>query len=300
MSTFIQVNSRHRPGCLACGEGQVEAREASTLKRQLAAFVGGRVTLGGAEPTADPRLPAMIQALCARGADEVLIETDGVSSAEPGVVERLVEAGLQAVRLRLGAVETGAWDRHMGCPIHIKDAWKGARALLNGGVGLSVEVPLSRANLSQIGAIVAGVATRLSEVESVTLRPVAYDIPEAQSAHAADMRARAEREVVSISDMAQALMDAHAAADGHGLRVVFDAREGLPLCALSESPSLIEDVRRGRTRGGERPEGCHTCALLERCGGQSPTHAMPRSLRSTRRIHTRKPSSSGLFARHAG
>ena len=273
MSTFIHVNSLREAGCLACGVGSVEPAAAKRLKRDLSGFTGGRVTLGGAEPTRDGRLAAMVAALKARGAEEIVVETDGVSAALPGFAELLARAGVSAVRLRLGAVESAVWDPVSGCPEHIADAWLGAQAYIAAGIDVSVEIPLARSNVEQVGFLVAAVKERLPEVTSLTLRPVSYTLPVETSAHARDVMERAEREMVEIPELAQALGDSIDASEGAPLRVVFDARAGLPLCALRERPKAIDAVRRRNEASRERPDACYSCSLQERCGGQDSMHA---------------------------
>ena len=273
MSTFIPLNTTRAPGCLVCGDGEVRAREPQALKGELAAFAGGRVTLGGAEPCEEPKLVAIIEALRRRGAEEIVCESEGVRFADPAFTARLFDAGLSAVRLRLGALETRAWERSCGCPIHLERAWAGARAIIDAGLSLSVELPVARSNVASVRQVVSEVALRLPEVTSLTLRPVAYTLPSEESAHGADVLRRAREEMVPIEGLAKALGDALDAAQEAALKVSFDARAGLPLCALEAEPGAITAVRKVKGERGLKPEACGSCALLERCAGQGAMQA---------------------------
>jgi molybdenum cofactor biosynthesis enzyme MoaA len=272
VSAFIPINDVSRPGCTACGDGTLTPRPDGEVESALRRGGGGRVTFGGAEPTQDQRLPSWIATAREHGAEAVVIETDGVRAADVEYVAALVEAGLTGVRLTLPARQTERWDRFLGCPAHLPEAWRGAEAFLAAGVELSVIIPVAQANLSDLMSLASAVVERLPEV-SVTLRPVFYSPPRREGAHANDIRARARAEMVPVAELAEALAPVLRLTSDAGTRTVIDAPEGLPLCAFRGDVPAIAAVRTRRKDVGERPASCYECALLERCGGQGALDA---------------------------
>jgi molybdenum cofactor biosynthesis enzyme MoaA len=273
VSTFIAVNDICNLRCTFCGIRREGAAADDAVRAQLADVAGSRVTFGGGEPTLDERLPTWLALARAGGAEALVLETNGLLASDRETARRLVESGLTDVRLMLPAARQETYEAIAGQGAALEDAWAGGAQLSAAGARLSVVIPVSSTNLGELDALIDQVAQRLPGVSGLTLRPVFFSVPEGDGAHAADIRARASREMVPTADLAPALAQAIATAAERGLEVHVDAPEGLPLCALRESTAALAAVpapRRRLTDVSDRPDACMQCAMLERCAGQNP------------------------------
>jgi 7,8-dihydro-6-hydroxymethylpterin dimethyltransferase len=95
------------PICLADSKPQGKCIEIPTLKSALKNLIRceGDVTplqIGGGEPTLHPDLPSVIREICRHGFDKIELDTNGLAlAADPGLSQRLREAGLGSVYLQM-------------------------------------------------------------------------------------------------------------------------------------------------------------------------------------------------------
>lgn len=278
MSNYIEVNDVCNLGCAFCGIARQGDTPAGEVERQLlvaAESQGDRITFGGGEPTLDSRLPRWVARAAELGIDARQVETNGMRFADPGFTTSLREAGLTHARVMLPAATDQPWGSITRTDTGLELAWRGARALVDAGVETHVVVPVCQGNVAELSALVDRIASTLSGVGSVTLRPVFFQLrPEAHpsptaSAHDEDIKNLARAQMVPIAELAPALAAAVDRGASHDLPVHLDVPEGLPLCSLRHHPGALAVARPPRApRGSAMPDGCHRCAMLERCGGQ--------------------------------
>jgi 7,8-dihydro-6-hydroxymethylpterin dimethyltransferase len=95
------------PVCLADSKPHGKCIEISTLKSALKSLISceGDVTpiqLGGGEPTLHPDLPSVVREVYRLGFDKIELDSNGLALADdPGLPERLREAGLSSVYLQM-------------------------------------------------------------------------------------------------------------------------------------------------------------------------------------------------------
>ena len=95
------------PVCLADSKPHGECIDIPTLKSALRNLISSEgdvapIQIGGGEPTLHPDLPAVIRETCRLGFDKIELDTNGLALAgDPGLSERLREAGLNSVYLQM-------------------------------------------------------------------------------------------------------------------------------------------------------------------------------------------------------
>ena len=95
------------PVCLADSKPHGEFIEIPIFKSALKNLIAceGDVTplqIGGGEPTLHPNLPSVIGEICRLGFDQIELDTNGLALArDPGLSERLREAGLSSIYLQM-------------------------------------------------------------------------------------------------------------------------------------------------------------------------------------------------------
>lgn len=264
----IAVDDRCNLGCTFCGIARRGPRDIGSIEADLRAVVaaGRRPLFGGGEPTMDARLPALIERARALGADERQIETNALRCADERYVERLVAAGLTHARVMLPAADDATAEAVTQVAGRLDLAWRGARNLLEAGVTVGVVVPVARANIGGLAALVRRVAAELPGVASLVLRPVFFG-RRGETAPDVAVLARARADTVPTDELAGALAGALELAATHGLEARLDLAGGLPLCAFRRTPEALARLS-GSPAGHPRPPECAGCALGERCGGQ--------------------------------
>ncbi len=275
---FVEVNDQCNLGCTFCGIARHgEAARATTIAHLQRAAEQGEttVTFGGGEPTLASRLDELLTRARELDFEQRQVETNSIRFVDAAYLARLQAAGLTHARLMLPAADTDTWNAVTQVADRLELAWRGARALADAGVELSVVVPINRANAGHLDEIVERIAGSLPQVTSVSLRPVFFEPPPTgqqgqQSALAPELVERAKAETLPAADLTPILVRAISAGVREGLDMRLDAAGVLPLCALRGHTDAIARLV-GQPRGERQtPEGCTGCALLERCGGQAP------------------------------
>jgi MoaA/NifB/PqqE/SkfB family radical SAM enzyme len=269
-SQRVFTNHRCNQRCRFC----VYRRETDDLRAISRAALGAEIdravdqgarciVLTGGEPTMRGDLGDLVARARARGADEVVVETNA-TLVQPALARGLVDAGVTTVRVHVPG-STAALDGVTHDPGGFDAMVRGLRALHDAGAPLEISVPVVRstaAALAEIPALV--VATVGDAVRRVVLRvPVESPDP---------------AELLPHHEAVLAILALDAACRDHGLRAQLEDRQGPPPCVFpaGERPHHLYALSRGSADepGLRRLIGCATCVVRDRCPGFSEAYLL--------------------------
>ena len=220
------------------------------------ASVEGPFVLVGGEPTLRPDLPDLVGQIGAR----VILRTDGLPFADPGVATSLERRGLRAVRVPFPSARIDACDWLLARTGAAKTLARAIPQLGDAGVHVELEIPVCRPTLAHLVETVR-VGARLG-ARAVLLRRVRR-------------RGPADPGFVSLSarlGLAEPVLEAAIEqARLLGLRV---AVEGFPRCVLPGSPSSLRAEGPLRKAPGLPDEGVVDPAEIRcpDCPGEGTCH----------------------------
>ena len=259
----------------------------AAIARELRALAVGpgrraEVTLSGGEPTLDPRLPRLIALARRSGFSRVVLQTNAVLLARPGLLESLVRAGLSACMASFHAHRAELYDLCTGSRGQFPRAAAGLAELLRSRCGVTVNVVVNARNyreLPELVGFVAGLARALPRGR----KPGVYFSMLNEAGHE-----KAPDWAVSLEDAGPYLRRAVARCEEEGLRVEPSGSESsFPACLLGgarrhaarrEFPQdrvrYAEDFsgEAGAVGRAKRP-ACRRCPLDARCLGVPAQYA---------------------------
>ena len=238
---------------------------ASVLAHIAAAAAGGctGLLLTGRETTLDPALPDYVAAARAAGIPDVRVQTNATSLGRGPILPALLAAGVTGFEVSLHTVTPATFAALIGPAELLPHTLAGLDALAaTPGLHLTIVTVVTTANLDELPALFATIASRWPTVRSVVLSPVA---PVGDGADALDL-------VPPYARLGPAVAAGLTAAAEVGLNAVIPARCGLPPCvlppALRDRHDAVRSPRGGAIEAGKRkPAACATCALDHRCPG---------------------------------
>lgn len=214
-----------------------------------------RLVLTGGEPALRRDLPALVSYARARGAAEVLLETNG-ALITPARAAALAEAGLGTARVHLPRWGEGldAITRDEG---GFARTLAGLRALAAAGIGLEIAAPIVRANLEEVALLPAALAAAGLPVVALLLGvPVEAPDPGA---------------LVGLNEAAAAIEAVVEAAGPLGLTVRMDPAAPIPPCVFPR-PARVAHLYALTPGGASRPDhervpACARCEARSICPG---------------------------------
>lgn len=233
-----------------------------------------RLVLTGGEPTLDPRLPDVIRHARRAGIRLVELQTNAVRLGEGDRAAALAAAGLGRAFVSLHAADATTSDGLTGAPGTHARTLAGIDALLASGVEVDLNCVISRANLSDLGALVDLVHARWAahaRFGRVHFHTVRAD------PNAGDLMAERWRDIVpplsALGSPLRAALDRCLA-----VGVPFtgpSSAMGVPWCVLDGDPrylGALEGPAASRPHRAERPlfaraPACDGCRLVDRCPG---------------------------------
>lgn len=232
---------------------------ASRLDEALALGIQELVLFGG-EPTLRRDLPALIARAQRRGV-RVVLETNAALVTED-MAQRLADAGLETVRVRLAAWGDAA-DSISQDPGGFVASLRGMARLSARGLQLEVSVTLFAGNASSLLSLPAGLTATGLPISALVLR-VPVQLP-------------APAEALTTSQAAVLVEALDEAARLEGLTVRIDPDTFLPPCAFSKpshTAHLYTLSQGGAVRAGyAHVAACVECRVRDRCPGLSE-HAL--------------------------
>ena len=258
----VLTNETCNQGCGFCSarrpaERPDFVRHAAALGRIDAALAGGarEIVLTGGEPTMRRDLAALARHARARGAEQVVLETNA-ALVTVSLARALADAGVSAARVHMPAFgpEADEISRDAG---GLVATLAGARALASAGIALEVSTPIVRKNLD----LVAAIPGRLRAAELPVTRLVA-SIP---------VDAPDPAELAPLEGAARALERLDQAAREAAIPLSLDPGAAIPPCSL-ERPARLAHLYAlnpggARRSGHERVPACGACVVADRCPG---------------------------------
>lgn len=212
----------------------------------------------GGEPTLRGDLGALIASARARGAQRIVLETNGARLDEAAVVG-LLAAGVDVFRLHLPAWGD-ALDAFTRTPGAGLDAARALRTIVDGGGTLELAVPLVRANHRQVAGLPAALAAAVDDPRRVSM--IRASVP--TSAPDRD-------EVLSFAEATAALAELEAAARGVGIPLKLAPGSGPPPCVFPKGalpPQLWSLTGQAQERADRvRVPECDACLVRRACAG---------------------------------
>ena len=227
-----------------------------TVERAIAAEPDALVLTGG-EPTLRSDLPRLVAWIRARTRSELVLETHGVHTQTPGVLE----AGIDVVR-----VHVPAWGPDLDTFTGHADAGAAVRRTLeqlqSAGAAFETATPIVAANLDRVAELPGHFARLGLRPRTLWLRIIT---------HAPDPAALAE-----LSRATAAASAFIRSARREGLSVSLDPDGFVPPCCF-EHPSAVAHVfalNRGAVgrSGFAQAPACGSCTIAERCPGPPNGH----------------------------
>lgn len=130
--------------------GELEAWLAEGRRRGLA-----WLALGGGEPTLRRDLPAIVRLARRLGYHRVVLRTNGLVLAGPGVADRLAQAGLTGAALALRGASAATHDARSRLPGAFDLLRRGVEAARDAGLSLEGELLVTRSGAAELPAMVA-------------------------------------------------------------------------------------------------------------------------------------------------
>ncbi len=221
----------------------------------------GCIVFTGGEPTMRRDLSALVAYARARGAEEVVVETNA-TLVERAMALALVDAGMTLARVHLPRASALLDD--LTCdPGGFDAAVRGLRALRDAAAPIEIAVPVVRSTVAALADIPAFLVTTLGDsVRRIVLR-VPGESPD-------------PTEILTYQEAVSAIVALDAACRRDGVCLQFADRQGPPPCAFPARgrPHHLYALNRG---SGEEPglrhlPGCATCVVRDRCPGVSDAY----------------------------
>ncbi len=283
-ATTIRVQFRCNQACSFCfvsthlpaaPENRVEAAITE------AARDGGVVVLSGGEPTLHPRIVEFVALARASGASTIELQTNAVRLAQPGLAQRLADAGvdLAFVSLHGGKAETS--DAITRAPGTYAKTLLGIDALHRTAIDLRLNFVTCRSNFHELPDYVETVAERWPRASIC----VSFVGP------STDLVPHNEELIPRYSEVMPTVAAAIERGVALGIDVSgFESMCGIPLCLVPSRLARFLDlatIPEGFDRGEfVKAEACQGCALEERCFGLRRRYAALYGTDELRRITT--------------
>lgn len=274
---FVPRDGRHVPL-------DVVERELSELARLCGR--GAALTLSGGEPTADPRLPEILEAARRRGFERFVVQTNAVFLAKPGLAERLIELGARSYLVSLHSHRPEVYDEITGSRGQLPLALQGLKRLLAAGpagVTVIVNVVVNARNREELPELAAFLAALYASAPRARRRPGVFFSMLNESGHE-----RSPSWAVDLEAARAPLREAVRRCRRGGLRVErFVGESSFPVCLIERPerhaaprPLPQERVRYAEDFSGaagavgraKRP-ACRSCAYDARCAGVPASYA---------------------------
>jgi MoaA/NifB/PqqE/SkfB family radical SAM enzyme len=219
------------------------------------------IVFTGGEPTMRRDLADLVAHARARGAEQVVVETNG-TLIDPARARALVEAGVTLVRVHLPR-GTAALDDVTRDPGGFDKTMEGLRALHGAGIAIEIAVPVVRSTAATLAEIPAALVAVLGEaVRRIVIR-VPSESPDPE-------------ELLAYVDVVPAILALDRACREHGVYVQLADRQGPPPCAFParERPHHLYALNRGSgiEPGVRQLAGCASCVVRDRCPGVSEAY----------------------------
>ncbi len=282
----LRVGTRCNLNCAYCLLGH-EDRYLRTAAEVAADLALGRerdlekVSFTGGEPTLHPDLPRLVSVARKMGYREVVLVTNGLTLSIPGVLERLVSAGVTAVGISFDTP-----DRATAEALWQVDALDRVLAAFE-AVGRHPALPLgsiavvTRPTIPQLPDLARFFADLNDRIDNLFVPNLDFVMPEENAwIHRDDL-------VPRLTDAVPAVMEALSIAHARGLPLTF---RGFPPCLLPGFETWSYDrymtiFQLVRTPGGivfdraaidalrVKAPGCRRCVHYRECTGVSRSYA---------------------------
>ncbi len=262
----LRITKRCNAACSFCNaRGQLhDLAEEPDLREHMLAEAARQgselVSFTGGEPTLEPKLPFWISRAKTLGFSRVELQTNGVALAEPGLLDSLMEAGLDHILLSLHAGTKTLHDDMLKLPGAFDAVSHAMKLARSRELAVTVNCVILRENLQALG----GLLERMHEWQLERLM-LSYVSPDAVSEAALKNLPRI-REVAEV--MTQAI---HRGAE-LGITVRIPGLCGLPICTLDASLMSHFDEAQDERPPPRIPsrryaQTCEECSFMSRCSG---------------------------------
>lgn len=265
----VRINRECNEACLFCNTPETSEailpRDAirRTIESERAAGFE-QITITGREPTLDPNLIEYVSLAREVGYRVVRVQTNGTAFASRQVLQRLVDAGMNAAEVSLHTIDPAVFRTVLRvAPKLLDKTLEGLRNLADQPtVTTTLVVVLTRFNLDRAADLVAYVGDTLPHVSLMTISPMAPVGDGATNTQA----------LPRMADLTPAFADIFAAADRHGVQVIVPTRCGAPLCVMPR-PYLERNHEHANPDGiglepaKSKPATCRACVYDARCAG---------------------------------
>ncbi len=218
----------------------------------------GCIVFTGGEPTMRRDLRDLVAHARARGAKQVVVETNA-SLVDAGMAAALVAAGVTLFRVHLPGVGA-AVDEVTRDPGGFDATVRGLQALRVAGAAVEIAVPIVRSTVALLAAIPPAVVAAMGSVVRRIVIRVPTESPDTS-------------ELLTYGEAIPAILALDAACRKHDVYLQLADRTGPPPCVFPsrERPQHLYALNRG---SGEEPglrhlAGCTSCVVRDRCPGIS-------------------------------
>ncbi|MCA9663157.1 MAG: radical SAM protein, partial [Myxococcales bacterium] len=264
-ATTIRVQFRCNQACAFCFvsthlPAAADARvEAAIVK---AAADGGVVVLSGGEPTLHPRIVDFVELARSSGASTIELQTNAVRLGEPGLAERLAEAGVDFAFVSLHGGTAATSDAITRAPGTFAKTLLGIDALHRTKIAIRLNFVTCRTNFHELPGYVDMVAERWPRASIC----VSFVGP------STDLVPHTQELIPRYSEVMPTIAAALGRGAALGIDVSgFESMCGIPLCLVPTGLSRFLDLATipEGFDGGEfvQTEACQGCALTGRCFG---------------------------------
>lgn len=218
-----------------------------------------RIVFSGGEPTLSPHLANYIKTAKEKGAELVIIQTNGVMSANEKLARSLKEAGLDKAIVSLHSHLPEMSDALTQAPGTHAKTMKGILNLDSCGVSTSIMHVINGENYRYIGDFFEFVRAAIPATVCLTL---AYTSPLFDGWDTGI--------VPRLSDVSACLMEALDEALSRGADVRMAGGCGIPLCMFSRHREIHEEHDGPDVcapEGKMKTEACAACSFNNRCSG---------------------------------
>lgn len=112
-----------------------------------------RLSISGGEPTLDAQLPRYLSHARDIGFEHLVIETNAIQLAKPGLARRLADAGLANAFVSLHSADAATSDLITRAPGTHERTIRGVRALIDAGVKVVFNAVMTRQGLDELEAL---------------------------------------------------------------------------------------------------------------------------------------------------
>jgi molybdenum cofactor biosynthesis enzyme MoaA/predicted dehydrogenase len=230
------------------------------------ALVGGgaRVVIRG--PTEhSAAVPGLIARARREGFSEVVLRTNAIACRSAAAAAAFARLGADAALVPLFSTTPAVHDRLAGREGSLLGALAGMRNLSRAGLGIEIEVPILSPRLQQLEQLV-----RLAHGAAPALRAIRFYVPPPAASKALAPPAWD----VAAPSLAAALLACRELA----ITARLSPEEGVPLCALRETPDLYDAYAfNPKARSSKRADAtfaaaCDGCAARAQCAGLVPSY----------------------------